>query len=580
MHQAIQLETDVLIIGGGGAGARAALKAREAGLRTLMVVKGLLGKSGCSIFAGNLNYFAPPTEQATEEQAEEVRIKRNLGFLAKYTHYLGDQEYMKNASAYGQTEFFPWLESHGVYMLRDEQGQIVTDEPRRTSAWAVQMGMSGTLVMDMMRKLILAEDIQLLEQTTVTRLLKRDGEVVGAAAVDFVNGKFYIIQAKVVILATGHSNYMSLRSTGTRDGSASGWVMAYEAGASLQNIEMQWYHASDVAHPASWMRLHMYPNPMPGTTHRSQLFNRDGEMFFDGNWHRENPVPYIMQLKHLLKEVKAGRARIDGDFYSNYTHIEPEVLEEYFYQNQFQKKIGVDLKKDMVENGITWHMNVGGIKVDGQTMESGVPGLLIAGSVGALVTGGLANVMYDGTVAAETAAERVESMPSLKPLVEEQVAAEEARVFDLFRSEPAEGLLPGQVKKRIRRAMWEHNNYIKTESSLQEALEELHRIEAEDLPRMRLQTDTPHFNYDWVDALDVVDMLSALKAEVQFSLYRKESRGAFYRDDFPNTDNENWLVHVVGHKGEDGELTIETEPVDLPYAQPEQMLASFFDVDY
>ena len=324
----------------------------------------------------------------------------------------------------------------------------------------------------------------------------------------------------------------------------------------------------------------MYPNPMPGTTHRSQLFNRDGEMFFDGNWHKENPVPYIMQLKHLLKEVKAGRARIDGDFYSNYTHIEPEVLEEYFYQNQFQKKIGVDLKKDMVENGITWHMNVGGIKVDGQTMESGVPGLLIAGSVGALVTGGLANVMYDGTVAAETAAERVESMPSLKPLVEEQVAAEEARVFDLFRSEPAEGLLPGQVKKRIRRAMWEHNNYIKTESSLQEALEELHRIEAEDLPRMRLQTDTPHFNYDWVDALDVVDMLSALKAEVQFSLYRKESRGAFYRDDFPNTDNENWLVHVVGHKGEDGELTIETEPVDLPYAQPEQMLASFFDVDY
>ena len=154
MHQAIQLETDVLIIGGGGAGARAALKAREAGLRTLMVVKGLLGKSGCSIFAGNLNYFAPPTEQATEEQAEEVRIKRNLGFLAKYTHYLGDQEYMKNASAYGQTEFFPWIESHGIYMLRNEQGQIITDEPRRLNAWAVQFGMSGTLVMDMMRKLI------------------------------------------------------------------------------------------------------------------------------------------------------------------------------------------------------------------------------------------------------------------------------------------------------------------------------------------------------------------------------------------------------------------------------------------
>ena len=153
------------------------------------------------------------------------------------------------------------------------------------------MGMSGTVVMDMLRKLIFDTDVRVLEQTTATRLMTRDGEVVGATALDYANGRLFAIRARAVVLATGHSNYMSLRATGTRDGSASGWVLAYEAGAKLQNIEMQWHHASDVAFPATWMRLHLYPNPLPGTEHRSQLFNANGEMFFDSNWLPENPVP-------------------------------------------------------------------------------------------------------------------------------------------------------------------------------------------------------------------------------------------------------------------------------------------------
>jgi succinate dehydrogenase / fumarate reductase flavoprotein subunit len=163
---------------------------------------------------------------------------------------------------------------------------------------------------------------------------------------------------------------------------------------------------------------------------------------------------------------------------------------------------------------------------------------------------------------------------------DERVTAEYARVYGPFRTEPRDGLLPGQVKKRIRTAMWRHHNYIKTEETMRTALDELRRIEEEDVPRMRLQTDTTRFNYDWVDALDAVDMLRALQLEVQFCLYRQESRGAFYREDYPNTDNENWLVHVVGRKGADGDLALEKVPVDLPYARPDEAFASFFDVDY
>ena len=585
MTNAIPLEADVLIIGGGVAGARAAYDANRAGLSVTMVIKGLLGKSGCSIFAGNLNYFAPPKDEdsalpeaATEE--EELRIRRTMAFLAKYTHYLGNQEYMRNASDWSQREFFDWIESRGIYILRDADGEIVTDLPRRTQAWAVQMGMSGTIVMDMLRKLILDTGIRVLEQTTATCLMTRDGEVIGATALDFVNGRFFAIRAKAVILATGHSNYMSLRATGTRDGSASGWVLAYNAGANLQNIEMQWHHASDVAYPATWMRLHLYPNPLPGTEHRGQLFNKNGEMFFDGNWLPDNPVPYIMQLKYLAKEIDAGRARLDGRFYSNFRHVERDNLEHYIYQTQFAKKVGIDLSEEMFENAVTWHMNVGGVRVNGITMESDVQGLLAAGSVTALVTGGLANSMFEGLTAAETAKRRVETRAQLGEPDAAQLAAEEQRVFGLLRTEPGEGLLPGQVKKRIRRAMWEYMNYIKTEASMMAAQDELDRIEAEDLPRMRMKTDTRNFNYDWVDALDAIDMVKALQLQVRFSLYRKESRGCFYRRDYPVTDNRNWLRHLVGQRDDGGGLRLELLPVDLPYAVPEEETASFFDVDY
>lgn len=581
MHSVIK--TDVLVVGGGVAGESAALKCHEADLKTLVVVKSLLGKSGCSIFAGNLNLFAPEEDEesareVTPEQREES-VRRSMEFSAKYTHYLGDQEYLRKAMEFTQQIFWPWIEERGLYVLRDEQGKIVSDIPYRTSAWAPKMGMSGTVVTDMLRKDILLAEIPVMQQTTVTRLLVSDGECVGATALDFVTGDFYEIHAKAVILATGHSNYSSLRATGTRDGSASGWVMAYEAGAELKNIEMQWYHASDVAYPATWMRLHLYPNPMPGTAHRSQLINSQGEMFYDSNWMGDNPVPYIMQLKALAQQVMAGKARFDGGYFTNYTHLEPKVLDEYFYQSQFYNEIGLDPKVDMWENAITWHMNVGGVNVDGMTMESGVPGLLIAGSVGGLVTGGIPNVMFDGRIAAETAERRVRDLDANPDIPEEFVRQEQQRIFGLLRKRRDGNLLPGQVKKRIRTIIWEDFNYIKSEQKMQKALERLNQIREEIVPKMALGSDTLRFNYDWVDAIDVLDMLSALSMELQFSLYRKESRGAFYREDYPMTDNVNWLKHIIGYKTDAG-LKIETRPVDLPYAEPDEDVADFFEVDY
>jgi succinate dehydrogenase / fumarate reductase flavoprotein subunit len=563
----------VLIIGGGGAGARAALEAHDLGLDVLVVVKGLLGKSGCSIFAGSLDFFASEGEEHHEEA-----IQKTMEFLGKYTHYLGDQEYLLRSTHFHHEEFFAWLEKIGLYILRDEQGAIVTDIPHKTQAWAPKMGMSGATMMNALRKQVLHRKIRLLEETSATALLRLNGRVVGAVALDFLHGEIYVIQARAVILATGHSNYLSKRSTGTREGAANGWVLAYNAGGRLQNIEMQWYHVSDVLKPDAWMRLHLYPNPLPGTRERAQLFNSQDEMFFDGNMYLENPVPYITQLKHLLLQVQAGKARFDGGYYTSYRHVEPEVMDKWLHQTQFIRKLGLDPTRDVVENGITWHMNVGGVRANGETMQTDVPGLYAAGSVAALITGGLPNVVYDGMVAANHVNENVRALPWAEP-DPVQVDAEVKRLTDLFTTEPAEGLLPAQVKKQIRDVMWEHMGYLKSEQGMQEGLEALGRVREEMLPKMRLGTTTRRFNMDWVEAVDAQDMLDACELVIRFSLCRKESRGGFYREDYPMTDNVNWLRHVIGAR-ENGELKLTTDSVALPYVQPTEGVVDFFEVDY
>ncbi len=114
---------------------------------------------------------------------------------------------------------------------------------------------------------------------------------------------------------------------------------------------------------------------------------------------------------------------------------------------------------------------------------------------------------------------------------------------------------------------------------MREGLEKIYRIRADLLPRMRLQSLTRRFNYDWMEAIDAEDMLDACELLIRFSLYRKESRGAFYRADYPYTDNVRWLRHVVGRR-RNGGLTIEDLPVDLPYARPTEDKADFFEVDY
>lgn len=563
------LTTDVLVIGGGAAGANAALKAADQGARVVMVVKGLLGKSGCSIFASHLPYHDVTTAQKSAD-----RFRYSIRY---YNHYLTDQEHVKRMGKYMREEFFDELEKLGVYWLRTADGRLMASLNRVPVSVAHKQGASGIIIMDKRRREILARDIAVHEECAVTSLLQDDGRVVGATVLDYRRGRFYAIVAKATILATGHSDHLATRATATREQAADGIAMALRAGAELANLEIQWWHISDVLEPRAWMRMHLYPNPLMGTAETSRLYNSDGEMFYEQVTHSPgSSAPYVEQIRRLARQVEAGKARWDGGYYSGYDHIPADVIKTYQHQAKVWSKLGLDVGKDRIECGITFHMRQGGVNVDAETMTTSLPGLHAAGGIAAHYLGGVGPVSYDGKVAGMAAASAAETLakPSAPTAA---IEAEEARVFGFLQASP-DGMRPVDLKIQIREIMW-RLGYVKNEAKLQTALDGLQTLREVCVPQLRLQGAGRAWNTGWLDALDACSMIDACEATVRSGLLRKESRGPFYRDDYPFVDNENWLCKMIVARS-DGAWRSRTEPYELPYLQPEGLREPFFEVDY
>jgi succinate dehydrogenase/fumarate reductase flavoprotein subunit len=353
--------------------------------------------------------------------------------------------------------------------------------------------------------------------------------------------------------------------------------MAVRIGAELANLEIQWWHTSDVLEPKSWMRFHLYPNPLMGTDDTSRLYNSSDEMFYEQKTHSPGAsAPYTEQIRRLAREVAAGKARWDGGYYSGYDHIPPDITRTYQHQAKVWNKLGLDVGTDRIECGITWHMRQGGINVDTEHMETSVPGLYVAGGIGCHYLGGVGPVSFDGKVAGEAAADAALAA-SPKSLPEQAIAGEEARVFGLLRG-GSEGVRPITAKLRIREIMWELG-YVKNARKLEAALEALDAVRTQMVPRLSLQSTSRNWNTAWMDALDVHSMLEACEATVRSALNREESRGPFYRDDYPYVDNENWLCRNIISRV-DGQWRSRKEAIATPYLTPERSREPFFETDY
>lgn len=581
------ISTDVLVIGGGAAGCLAALKSQSLGAKTIIVSKGTVGKSGASPMAGAI--VAPP------EKLPPIRLLRLLRgiykfvpipipakhkkpietFISKQAYYLSDQDYVLDAILWILTKWFPHIEDKGLYFRRTDDGRLATP-PGGGMTFVYKFGFNGVAYMEQLRKELMLSDVKVLEGCSATSLLMNAGRCVGAILLDFVKGRLYSIKAKATVLATGHGNWLATRATATREQVGNGLALAARAGATLYNLEMQWWHASDILGPESWMRLHNYPNALPLTHHQLRMLNSEGEVFLDCSDYKL-PTPYTIQVKKLYEQVRKGKARFDGGYYASYSHIEPQALKDFLYHWDFYEKLKLDPTKDPIECGVNWHFTLGGVRVDPSSFQTGVEGLFAAG--GAAGHHGLPFVSYDGTMVGIQASNYAKH--TIEPEVDEsQVKSEEDKVNDLRSTfSRRDGIPPSHIKKKIRQIMWENAGFVKTGEKLRRGLELLESIRRDTVPKMCVGTDTERFNWDLVDAIDVYDMLDVCRYSIRAYLAREESRGPFFREDHPYTDYKNWTKYIL-ISVKDGGVNVDFEPVKLAYVQPPTEKADYLANPY
>jgi len=557
------LTTDVAIIGGGAAGCYTALNLQKRGIKSIIVCKGLVGKSGASLFAGNLVISGRLLGNS------ETQARNTAEFLIKYhNQFLIDQEWARRCGAWIEQVYYPELEELGLYFRRDDEGNVVTSPGAIRSIAANVQGNSGVPFMDLRRKQVIRAGIPRLEETVATALMhNRDGHVGGVFCLNYMTSEYVAVQARAVVLATGYSDRLHQRSTGTREMSADGIAMAWRAGATLVNMEMQWWHTNDIADPPSWQRMQVYPNPMLGSEKSAQMINSAGEEFF--NQQNDDPLafgPYTVQLKALAKQVHAGKARYDGGYYAGFNNCNASEVETYTTYGKTFRQLGLKFPEQLVETAVTSHYRQGGIDVDTTTMRSSLPGLYAAGGVSGHSNGLIGLATYDGKVVADGIFAAFESLPD-RPISEAECEVERRRL-DGLRSRSQPGITPVKVKEKLRKLMWDKVGVEKSAAGLRSALEDIEEIRLGVLPDMSISTRSSAANFEWLDAIDVMNMIDVCELIVHSSLERKESRGPFFRTDFPATDNRNWLVANVLRKLGNG-LRFEQRPYQLPFFSPD-----------
>lgn len=556
------LTADVAIIGGGAAGCYAALSLHRLGLKPLIICKGLVGKSGASLFAGNLVISGRALGNT------QVQARNTAEFLIKYhNQFLIDQKWARRCGEWIEQVYYPELEELGLYFRRDDAGNVVTSPGAIRSVAANVQGNSGVPFMDLRRKQIIRAGIPRLEETVATALLHNsDGNIGGVFCINYMTGEYVVVHARAVVLATGYSDRLHQRSTGTREMSADGIAMAWRAGATLVNMEMQWWHTNDIADPTCWQRMQVYPNPMLGSEKSARMVNALGEEFF--NQQNDDPLafgPYTVQLKALAKQVRAGKARYDGGYYAGFDHCDAAEVEAYTTYGKTFRQLGLRFPDQLVETAVTSHYRQGGIDVDTGTMRSSIPGLYVAGGIGGHSNGLIGLATYDGKVVADGIAGDFDGL-SRGRLLDSECDAETRRL-ERLRNTSGAGISPAKLKEKLRTLMWEKVGVEKDAAGLNVAIDEIQQIRLTLLPDMAIATKTGTANYEWLDAIDVVNMIDACELIIHSSLERKESRGPFFRCDFPVTDNKNWLVANVLKKSGNG-LRFERRPYELPFFAP------------
>lgn len=548
------IKTDVLIIGAGGAGARAAIEARRRGVNVTLIAKGGFPSGSTPKAMGGYQAAYMPQDSPEAHFRDTV-----VGGL-----YINNQGLVK-IMAKEALQRLKDLEEFGTQFIKDESGnyRIIhaagTSYPRNFVAVAGEF-MRGLI--DEVRRL----GVQIFPNMLAIELLKKGDSVTGALCFDRKNGSFYVFKAKSTILATGGLGNIYPLTSNPPDVVGDGYALAYRAGAELIDMEfIQWMTC--VVYPPS---LRGFPPPYDGwVAHGARFYNALGERFMKkyDRERLENTTRDVVCIA-AYREIKAGKATPRGGLFMDLSGVPDQIVKAWEKVWKAYQAVGIDITWQPIEWAPGVHHCMGGVRIN-ERCESSIPGLYAAGEAaggvhGANRLGGnaLTETQVFGARAGAYAAERAKSLGEVD-FYEEQVNRCIKMIDEIY--ERKDGISASALKSKIQKIMDDYVGVVKTGASLEKALSELRRIEIDELPKICLGDKK---NYDTLaEALDVINMVCTGQIVASAALYRTESRGAHYREDFPERDDTKWLKNVVV-KLEAGQMLVTAMPVELLELRP------------
>src|SRR4249919_3637620 len=593
-----RLPYDVVVVGAGGSGLRAAIEAREAGRRTAVISKSLFGKAhtvmaegGCAAAMGNMNpndswqvHFRDTmrggkflnnwrmAELHAKEAPDRVWELEAWGALFDRTpdgkisqRNFGGHQYPRLAHVGDRT---------GLEMIRTLQQRVVALQQEDAREHGDPEAM-----------------IKVYAETTITRLINEGGRIAEAFGYLRDTGTFVLFEAPAVILATGGIGKTFKVSSNSWEYTGDGHALALLAGATLINMEFVQFHPTHMVWPISVRGLLVTESVrgdggvLKNSEGRRYMFDyvpdvfraqyaeteEEADRWYNDPDHNRRP-PELLPRDEVARannaEVKAGRGSPHGGVFLDIASRRPaeEILRKLpSMYHQFKELADVDITKEPMEVGPAQHYVMGGVEVEPDTGESNVPGLFAAGEVsggmhGSNRLGGnsLSDLLVFGRRAGEGAAAYLDAQGT-RPAVSEAALAE-AQAEALAPLERSGGENPYTVHAEVQQTMSDLVGIIRREDEIKTALAELEKL------RERAANVSseggPAYNPGWHLALDLRNMLLIAECVAQAALERQESRGGHTRDDYPGMSPEWRQVNLICSLGADGSVGLRRQPME------------------
>lgn len=584
-------EHDVLVIGSGGAGLRAAIEASSAGASVGLVSKCLLGKAHTVMAEGGI-------------AAALANVDERDGWETHFADTMRGGQYLNNwrmAEIHAQEapDRVRELEKWGAVFDRTKEGKILQ---RNFGGHAhPRLAHVGDRTgLEMLRTLQdhgIHYGVEDYQECTITRLLKADGRVVGALGYDRESGRFRVFHAGAVILATGGIGRAFKVTSNSWDCTGDGHSLGYHAGAELIDMEFVQFHPTGMVWPPSVRgllvtegvrgeggiltnsegRRFMFDDIPDLYKHQTADTPEEGWRYVIGDRDARRP-PELLTRDHvarcIVREVKEGRGSPHGGVYLDVSWLKEKISDAPAHikrklpamYHQFKELAGLDITVESMEVGPTTHYVMGGIRVDPETQMSCVPGLFAAGEVAAGLHGAnrlggnsLSDLVVFGKRAGEHAAAFVRDNGSAAIREEEIEEAVREALAPLDRQDGSKDAGPYQLQFNLQDLLQEKVGIVREEDALCEAIHEIETLS-------RAMDDLAvnghrQFNPGWHTALDLKHLFTVAEACARAARERKESRGAHSRVDYPDKDKE-WGGHsVVVKKAEDGSMQVLKEPL-------------------